>query len=685
MRFLQYTFMLLGLLLQTACIDDNLRKIMDGKVKVALDPDIAAPVGQFNITIANLLRNDSLVLQDTTNGSLKIVYRDDSLIRQEVSDVLNIPNQPSTSTKAKVGKLNIDGFNIQRSLLINDVLPNLDPITRRALFVADSLGVATPFPEIPLQGGGYHSLGSVSTFSNAFFDAGTLQFNMTNNWNATIQTLVIDLQNPGNQSVGKIRFVNVAPSTSQSVQIDLSGKILFSNLSFVIDSIYVPLSTQLVPVSLAQAMELSVSGTGLRINTAVAQIPGQNLGNDTSTVAFDMDDGEEIYEIFLDSGSLDLQFNSSLQLAIACSLQIPGIRDLAGQSLLRGFVIQSGPPGYLNIDLSNKIIDLKQLSQGFNQLQVLFTKAILPSLGNISIDQNDSIEFTYALNNLKFNYVKGYFGQKDISSSPTSVDLDLTTLKDLGGTFFLANPELKLKIQNSIGAPLNLDLNLIGRKAGLSPVSLNSPNRAIPHPTVLGTTATGQISYNRNNSSLSSLISMPPDSIIAAGDIRLNPSGVIDTNFITKNSFIQLGVEMEMPFELSASGVGFGDTLEFDGAVFEALKAATLVFKTINGFPFDFKARFTFMDSTYAPLFSDSLNIMESAFINADGEVIDTKSNISRLSMDESSLIPVRRAKYLSARLTMQTPQDGTRIVKLYSDYSITLQVGLDAQVDIQR
>ncbi|NBV05390.1 MAG: hypothetical protein EBS08_06995, partial [Cytophagia bacterium] len=419
-----------------------------------------------------------------------------------VSDVLNIPNQPTTTTKAKAGKLNIDPFTIQRSLSINDVLPNLDPITQRALFVADSLAVPTPFPEIPLQGGGYHSLGSVSTFSNAFFDAGTLQFNMTNNWNATIQTLVIDLQNPGNQSVGKIRFVNVAPSTSQSVQIDLSGKILFSNLSFVIDSIYVPVSTQLVPVSLAQAMELSVSGTGLRINTAVAQIPGQNLGNDTSTVAFDMDDGEEIYEIFLDSGSLDLQFNSSLQLAIACSLQIPGIRDLAGQSLLRGFVIQSGPPGYLNIDLSNKIIDLKQLSQGFNQLQVLFTKAILPSLGNISIDQNDSIEFTYALNNLKFNYVKGYFGQKDISSSPTAVDLDLTTLKDLGGTFFLANPELKLKIQNSIGAPLNLDLNLIGRKAGLSPVSLNSPNRAIPHPTVLGTTATGQISYNRNNSSL---------------------------------------------------------------------------------------------------------------------------------------------------------------------------------------
>ena len=684
MRLIKLTFLMLGLLLQSACIDDNLRKIMDGKVKVALDPDIAAPVGQFNITIANLLRNDTLVIQDTTNGSLKIIYRDDSLIRQEVGDFLTIPSQPSSTTKAKVGKLSIDGFNIQQSLEINDVMPNLDSITRRALFLADSLGLQTPFPEVPMQNGGLHSLGAVGSFSSANFDAGTLQFNITNNWNATIQTLVIDLQNPGNQSVGKIRVFNLAPNGSQSVNIDLAGKTLFSNLSFVIDSIFIPGGTQPVTVSLAQTIQLNVSGSGLRVNSAVAQIPGQNLGNDTSTVAFNMPNNEEIYEILLDSGSLDLNFSSSLQLGIACSLQIPGIRDLSGQSILRNFVIQAGPAGNLNIDLANKIIDLKLLSQGYNQLQILFSKAIQPSAGNVTIDQNDSIQFTYSLNNLKFNYVKGYFGQKDISSSPSAVDLDLATLKDLGGTFFLANPELKLKVQNSIGAPLNLDLNLSGRKAGQSPVFLNSPNRAIPHPTVLGSTATGEISYNRNNSSLPQLISMPPDSILAAGDIRLNPSGTTDTNFITKNSFIQLGVEMEMPFELSASGVGFGDTLEFDGAVFESLKAATLVFKTVNGFPFDFNARFTFMDSTYAPLFSDSLSIMESAIIDADGVVIDTKSNISRFDMNEANLIPVRRAKYLAARLTMQTPQNGTRVVKLFSDYSIILKVGLEAKVDIQ-
>jgi hypothetical protein len=296
------------------------------------------------------------------------------LIRQEVGDILTIPSQPSSTTKAKVGKLNIDGFNIQQSLALSSILPNLDSVTRRALFLADSLGLQTPFPEVPMQNGGLHSLGAVGSFSSANFDAGTLQFNITNNWSTTIQTLVIDLQNPGNQSVGKIRVFNLAPNGSQSVNIDLAGKTLFSNLSFVIDSIYIPGGTQPVAVSLAQTIQLNVSGSGLRVNSAVAQIPGQNLGNDTSTVAFNMPNNEEIYEILLDSGSLDLSFNSSLQLGIACTLQIPGIRDLAGQSVLRNFVIQAGPAGNLNIDLANKIIDLKLLAKASTNYRFSFPR-----------------------------------------------------------------------------------------------------------------------------------------------------------------------------------------------------------------------------------------------------------------------------------------------------------------------
>jgi HlyD family secretion protein len=83
-----------------------------------------------------------------------------------------------------------------------------------------------------------------------------------------------------------------------------------------------------------------------------------------------------------------------------------------------------------------------------------------------------------------FNYVKGYFGQKDISSSPSAVDLDLATLKDLGGTFFLANPELKLKP----GMTANVSI-VVAQRKGI----LRVPNSALrfrppePQTTAAGT------------------------------------------------------------------------------------------------------------------------------------------------------------------------------------------------------
>jgi len=673
---------ILLLLFLSSCVDDHLERLINGKVKVDLDPEIGVPIGQFNITIANLLRDDSLVVQDTVNRSLKIIYRQDSLIQQDVSDVLNIPSQSPSTTTAKVGKINIADFNLQQQLLLGEVIPNLNSATRLALNLAISNGIPVPFPVVPMQNGGSYSLPGIGSFSSANFYQGSLNFSLVNNWNTTINTLVITLKNPGNQIIGKIRLFNVASGASASSTINLSGKDLFSSLSYEIDSIFIPQGTQPVSVTFSQSLAIAISGTGLIVNSAVAHIPSQNLENDTSIIQFNTTNNEEIYDILLDSGFLNLSFISTLPLQISCTLQIPGIRDVnSSNTFSQNFTIQPGPIQNISIDLRNKIIDLKLLSQGYNQLNVIFSKSLLASIGNVIVDQNDSISFTYALINLKFATVRGFFGQKDISSDPSAIDLNLSTLKDLGGSFFLANPVLELKVQNSIGVPLTLDLEMLGKKIGQASVPLNSPNRALPYPVLLGGVASGNIQYDRSNSSLPELISLPPDSILVSGMIHLNPNSVRDTNFVTKDSHIMLGVEMEMPFELSAYGIGFGDTLELDGQIFKSLKSADLIFKTINGFPFDFASSFEFMDENYAVIHRDNLQLMQSAVIDNAGVVISSTSNTTSLILNENILSSLDKAKYLAVRFNMNTPQGGKRVVKLYSDYSILLKVGVQARL----
>ncbi len=669
-----------GIILLGSCIDDHLQKIIDGKIKVQLSPELEIPVAQFRMELQDILRNEGALITDSNDLSLRLIYRDASLLNKSVGDVLNIPDQSLSTTSTRIGPVRINDFTVQKSLTLNEILPSLDSTTRRALFVADSMGVQVPFPSIPLQSGGTHAINPISVFNYAVLDSGRLQVSITNQWAATIGVLVLNVKNPGNQSIGKIRFFNLTPNSSGSSFIDLQYQTLNSNLSFAIDSIHVPSSTQPVPVALNQSLTINVTGTGLMIASANAQIPGQNLGTDTSKIDFSFDNGERIYEIMLDSGSLNLDFRTSVPINIRCSIAIPGIRNLNGIPLNRTFTITGGSPNLIRIDLSNHLIDLKQYSRGFNELEIIFSKEILPSANSVNISQDDSITFSYSLNNLRLNYAKGSFGTRNIVADPATANLDLEFLKQINGTVFIANPQIRFNIQNSLGVPSRLNLELSGSRLGNAPVTINLNNQTIPTPASIGSVATGTLQINRNNSSLPQLLSLPPDSLRAGGSIELNPNGLNDTNFVTKSSALSIGMEIEIPFELSVRGLGFQDTAEFSGLLFESLESASLIIKAENGFPFDFITEFAFLDSNMNIVHQDSINLMPSAAVDMNGKVISPAFNTARIALNAQALKALEHARYMATEFTLQTPQNGQQIVKIYSDYHILLKVGVEGK-----
>lgn len=672
--------LILGVLILASCIDDHLQKIIDGKIKVQVSPELEIPVAQFRMELRDILRDETVVLTDSNDLSLSVIYRDDSLLKKSLSEVLEIPDQSLSESSTRIGPVRINDFSVQKSLTLNEILPNLDPATRRALFVADSAGVQVPFPAIPLQSAGTHSINPISIFNYAVLDSGRLNVSITNQWATNIAVLVLNVQNPGNQSIGKIRFFNLTPNSTNSSFLDLTSRTLNSNLSFSIDSILVPGSTQLVTVSLSQSLNINVTGTGLIISSANAQIPGQNLGTDTSIIDFSFDNGEHIYEIMLDSGSLNLLFQTSLPINIRCGIAIPGIFDSNGNPLNRNFVITGGAPNLIRIDLSNHLIDLKRYSRGFNELQIIFSKEILPTSNSVNISEDDSITFSYTLEDLRLNYAKGYLGSRIIVADPSTANLDLEFLNEINGGIFIANPQITFNIRNSMGFPARLNLSLSGSRSGNTPVTINLNNQSIPSPAIMGNVATGAIQINRNNSSLPQLLSLPPDSIVAGGSIELNPNGPADTNFVTKTSALAIGMEIEIPFELSVRGLGFSDTAEFTGELFESLESASLIIKAENGFPFDFITEFAFLDSGMNVTHRDSVNLLPSASVDANGKVLTPAFNTARITLGPQALKAMEQARYMSTKFTLQTPQNGQQIVKIYADHHILLKVGVEGK-----
>ena len=667
-----------------SCIDEHLQKVLDGKIKGEINPSLGVPLAEFHLTLGNLLKNQSVVTTDSSDLSLKIAFKNDSLFQQRASDILSIPDQSIDPTTNQIGKLRLNDFSVSRALTLSEILPSLDPITRRALFVADSVGVQVPFPNIPLQGGGQHLLPSVPSFQAVQLDRGSLRVSITNQWNTTINQLSIQLMDSSNQFIGQIRLASIAPGTTQSDSINLAGKSLPSSLKLSLDTLEVLGGGPPVPVSLNQALSMTVVGTDLLITSATAAIPQQVLGNDTSEIEFQFDNNEAIYEVILDSGYMNLQINSSIPVQLACRLQIPGIRNGTGQILDLPFTVSNSQPNVVTIPLHNNTIDFRQGPLGSNQFIAILSKTILASSGNVTINQFDSVSIAFSIQNLKIRRAKGFFGSRTIEADTGSIDLDLSFLEELGGTFFWENPQIQLKLVNGLGLPSEINLVLQGYKTGEPPVGLLIQNQAVAYPTQIGNSATTTITFNNNNSSITQLLNLPPDSIVSYGSITLNPLSLPDTNFIDRESSLLVGLEAEIPMEFKASDLRFTDTSTFESEIVEEARSAYLMLRSENGFPLDFEAILFFLDQDYSIVYSDTIQLLRSALTDNEGKVISPSLLTTPIGLNEDAILKIKNASYIATHLKLQTAEGGNKTVKPYSDYSIRLKAGFQAQVNLQ-
>jgi hypothetical protein len=312
-------------------------------------------------------------------------------------------------------------------------------------------------------------------------------------------------------------------------------------------------------------------------------------------------------------------------------------------------------------------------------------QASLIGSGNlVQIDSSNSLTVNYGFNNIDFSQVNGYFGTDTIEIAESTLDLNLSFLKDLGGSVFLANPKIDLLVTNSIGAEIELTLDMEASTVDGQSVSLDAPAQTLPFPSTPGATASGALNYDRNNSKLDSLLSLPPDTLRTGGRIILNPNGNTGSNFITSSGEIQIGMEADLPFELSARGIGFGDTSDFDAAsTLNGVVEAKLRFRSVNRFPFDLTVELTFLDSLDAEVHSINAPLVLAAQVDANGRVIAANQNTSEVVLSASAMPEIKKAKKMILRLAMSTANGGQQVVKIYTDYDISMTLGLEATARI--
>ncbi|MDP4759044.1 MAG: hypothetical protein NWR55_00390 [Schleiferiaceae bacterium] len=655
-------------------------------IDITADPIIALPLGEIGLTMDHLLIPDSSLIFDD-NTVYKVIVAQDSVFGIDVNDLISIPAQSPSSSSISMGTVAVSNVSLTQDIALGAVASDAGLTA-----ISSAHGSNAPFPQLNESNVGTYGGSGFGTFTSASFSNGTLTLGLTNDWPVPV-SIGIDLVNASTgATILTYAMNNVAANGGTGSDTESLVNITLPNsIGFKITSLTSPGSgTNLVAIDTTDNLELAISSANLEVYNAITQISTQDISSDTQYVDLSTGGSEELRELMFSTASFDYEFVSTLAENLALNLNFPG-SDQNGVEVDTTITIAAGATTTGSINLNGTILDLTQdPSQNHSRLPIAVAATLVGSGNMVNIDSSDALDMTFEMTNLQFGHIKGFFGTQQITIDPGAVDLAIDFLENFDGEISFAEPSIAMAITNSIGLPIQLVLDFNSFKDGTA-YGLNGPNYVLPYPTTLGNTATGTLTFDNTNSSIVDVFTLPKDSITYGGFVNVNHDTAMfgTENFVTNTSSISGDLLMEMPFYFTATGLGFYDTLATDQNNLDALPAGTtlesakLLLQTTTTLPLDASLNLTFYDANWNTILVKDFGLMESGIPDANGIIVAPNVLDTELELDASEATAVLEAVHITAEATMDTYNVGTDPVKLRTDATLNLNLGVQFKVNV--
>jgi hypothetical protein len=415
----------------------------------------------------------------------------------------------------------------------------------------------------------------------------------------------------------------------------------------------------------------------------------------------------EIDSVYMNICGFVTRLSTDLQHDISLKVTIPEIKILNNPfTAIFDLPYNGGSKQLVKVDsLNSSFFDLtKSGDLSHSQLRADIEITVTETNGN-SVSATDEIRFN---NDFLYNEYEIMFGDVgDVDISPDEADtisfglFENSNSTGLGsGTFTINDPQLKVIMSNSYGAPIEgviKQFSTYSDKYGYTAATGYPDPIVIPVPdkTQIGKTLSDSFTLDKTNSNLSSLVSNLPDKFVYHAGILINPPGTIERNFVLYDSKVTFVTDIDIGLYGSADGfvIEQDQPLELDfeqddstlGDKIE-LESATLRLYTENEFPLDLGLQVYFLDSSDNVL--DSLIqpfelFLESPEIDQDGRVIGNTTKTLDFKINKARLDNLKKTATAKIRGTFNTYKDGSGTqpeVKLYSDYSIFVKISVEAK-----
>ncbi|MBE9509788.1 MAG: hypothetical protein IMY71_02835 [Bacteroidetes bacterium] len=668
--------------------------------KASIDIGVSVPVVKGSLTLGNAIESND-TLRFLEDNSISIVFEEDSLFTFDVSEILDIPEQDEHNKIFKVGALALDDFSDSGSVNLDKISSGFPPALRATIEALDgSSGIFPPIPSLP---GDSVTINSFANFAWVEFSSGTATITITNNLPVEVD-LEVALRNASdNSQIGNSLFFNNIPAggTANS-QMDLTGEIVTNSLIAELVSISSPGSSP-DPVSVDMDIDnisVSVATSDLTIVRGQAYLPEQLFLSVADTIQFNLDNDVEVTFLEFNTAHIDYTLESHFAENMEVVITLP--TSLAGTDTTR-FAIPLGASGTQSgqLSLNNTVNDFSvDPAQPYNSIPFKYGLSVKPSGGGmVDFDLTDSVNLTYKITDIDFSYVEGYFGQHSFDVDEDSIDLEIEEIEDhISGTITFTNPIVNINYSNSVGVPVSFDLNLIGSNSAGETKGLNASIMNIAYPADRDNSpVVSTESFNKDNTDIVELIEIRPSKITYSGGATVNPSGKQGwDNFVTGESSVVAGLEVEIPFEFRANNLTLQDTLENplkpedsqedEDFSIDNIESASLHLLINNGFPLEIGFNIQLYDSTADQVLAtlDVPVLFPAAPVDANGVVTEPTEDTTTIVITGDFLENLEIADELIVRGLLNTSNNGSQVVKILTTYTIDFKFGVSTRVSYE-
>jgi hypothetical protein len=391
----------------------------------------------------------------------------------------------------------------------------------------------------------------------------------------------------------------------------------------------------------------------------------------------------DIFDLMLiKKGTITVKINSDLNMRGTMVFRLPDVTK-AGNMLTRKFNYW-GHDTVLNIDLDGYLITFSHIGN-LNRLSTEYdVTAYNDGLPNFS---PYFVNFDIKLENIKFSYVYGYFSSRNFDFID-QLKLSLFAGIESGDSYF-ENPKLHLDFTNSVGIPVNLNIQTLIAHSGLkAPYDINItglPNPiSIASPPSPGTFVKVNYLLDKSNSNIKDAINIVPSAF--KYDVKgVTAPDAVHQNFIFDTSKIKLDVEVEIPLYGRIKDYYLTDTFPFTLDNMDLFESLTFNLLLANGFPMESSVQLYFLDENNNML--DSLFVLprdnvRSALVDiTTGKVTKAVSHLYTVVFDRKRLDKIINCKKMKVRASLNTSLLGQYSVKIYSNYAIDIKLSALAKL----